>query len=525
MNDKIIVTNLSSLKRKYGNELKNIATAIEELIKTDRKRGLQTRLVAIDDAQTMKQLKAPRVSDASDPEQNKDAVDAVYKALAPDYILLLGSLDVIPHQSLKNPVYDGLNDADRFVPSDLPYACEAPYSRKPEDFTGPARVVGRLPDLTGGEDAAYLIALLETAAGWKSSAADKYVRHLGISAWEWADSTRMSLKNLFGSSAKIQTSPPKGPKWSSTLLRKPSHFINCHGAPADFHFYGQKGDSYPVAHDASYLEGRVAEGTVVAAECCYGAALYDARKLADGQAGICSTYLAGKAYGFFGSTTIAYGPAEGNGSADLISQYFLKHVLAGDSLGRAALEAQQEFAVSSPELDPVDLKTLVQFVLFGDPSIHPVTIPTPHKAVDTTKGLKTLSLVTAGPATGRAGRRLMLASKGLWIAGNQPVAGNRLKTTPDSVEPTLRELAKKLRIENYNTLSFGVAREPKLLARAAKAPARRVFHVILGSKKGAQVKAKKAGKQPVRAISAVVAREVDGTIVSFRELYGRTTVR
>jgi len=35
-----------------------------------------------------------------------------------------------------------------------------------------------------------------------------------------------------------------------------------------------------------------------------------------GQAGICSTYLADGAYGCCGSTTIAYGPSEGNGQAD-----------------------------------------------------------------------------------------------------------------------------------------------------------------------------------------------------------------
>ena len=43
------------------------------------------------------------------------------------------------------------------------------------------------------------------------------------------------------------------------------------------------------------------EATVLAAECCYGAELYDPA-LGLGQMGMCNTYLARKAYAYFGST-------------------------------------------------------------------------------------------------------------------------------------------------------------------------------------------------------------------------------
>ena len=89
---------------------------------------------------------------------------------------------------------------------------------------------------------------------------------------------------------------------------------------------------------------------------------------------ICQRYLMQGAYGYFGSSTIAYGPAEGNGAADLITQYFLLAVLEGASLGRAALVARQRFVQQTAELDPVDLKTLGQFNLLGDPSIHPARL-------------------------------------------------------------------------------------------------------------------------------------------------------
>ena len=58
---------------------------------------------------------------------------------------------------------------------------------------------------------------------------------------------------------------------------------------------------------------------------------------------MCNTYLANKAYGYFGSSTIAYGPSTTNDQADLMCQSFLKQVLAGASLGRAALQARLDY--------------------------------------------------------------------------------------------------------------------------------------------------------------------------------------
>jgi hypothetical protein len=48
--------------------------------------------------------------------------------------MILGAPDVIPHQDLINPAFDGVNDADQFAWGDLPYASDKPYSQKPEDF-------------------------------------------------------------------------------------------------------------------------------------------------------------------------------------------------------------------------------------------------------------------------------------------------------------------------------------------------------------------------------------------------------
>src|SRR5260370_31044050 len=123
--DKVILTNREALKSKYGNVgVGKIGAAIDALIAADKKRGLVTTLIALDDAQEMKKLASPRVSDPGDPKQNKDAVDSIYKAVKPDYLLILGAVDVIPHQDLKNPIYDPSpdGDPDKIAFGDLPYA-------------------------------------------------------------------------------------------------------------------------------------------------------------------------------------------------------------------------------------------------------------------------------------------------------------------------------------------------------------------------------------------------------------------
>jgi hypothetical protein len=527
MPDKVIVTNRSALTKKYGSQgWTRIAAAIQGLQSADHAKGLETQLILLDDAAQMKAVKGTRVTKVTDPRQAKRAVDKVYRALAPDYLLLLGSVDVVPHQDLNNPMP---GDQDLCAYGDLPYACEAAYSKDASKFVGPTRVVGRLPDLTGATDPAYLLGLLGAAAGWRGLSPAEYHAYLGVSAQVWQGSTALSLQNVFHGSQALQVAPTKGPQWPSSLLQARMHFINCHGAPSSAQFYGQRGNSYPVSHDAAYLQGKVREGTVVAAECCYGAELYDPR---GGQKGISATYLEGKAYAFFGSTTIAYGPAEGNGSADLICQYFLKRVLAGASTGRAALEARQQFAQQSAALEPQDLKTLAQFNLLGDPSVTPVATgsPPPHsvpKAMAAAPGNGKSAAAPAGPApsaasVSRGERRRALFANGLAIVRTLPVASGTPKGKPKaSIAAALDALTGDLGLKEVRRFTSAVRQPPgpatkaMPLALAPKLEPASAFHVVMG-KRG-----EGGDGGPVRPLVAIVAKEAGGRIVSYRQLESR----
>jgi hypothetical protein len=82
-------------------------------------------------------------------------------------------------------------------------------------------------------------------------------------------------------------------------------------------------------------------------------------------------------------------------------QYFMRPVLDAASTGRAALEARQMFIHHKSALDPYDLKTLAQYNLLGDPSIHPIRATGEHGIVKVLMGSK----MATGAAASVAGRR------------------------------------------------------------------------------------------------------------------------
>jgi hypothetical protein len=520
--DKLIVTNFAALRAKYGAAgLAAVRRAVDELIAADAARGLTSRLVDVHSASQMRALRGRRVTDVDHREENKDAIDAIYRAITPDYLLLLGSVDVIPQQRLINPLYsdDPEADNDRSVPSDLPYACEAPYSRSIRDFRGPTRVVGRLPDLTGGRDPRFLVHLLHLAARARTRPRDAYAAYFGLSVRWWKASTALSLRTLFGSDAALKLSPPQGPNWSRAVLRPRMHFINCHGDLAAPAFFGQPNadsTSYPDAHRARHVSGRVSEGTVVAAECCYGAELYDPN-LADGQRGICYAYLGSGAYGYFGSSTIAYGPSSGNGWADLLCRYFVDEVLRGASLGRAVLEARHQYALGMSMMQGEDLKTFAQFSLLGDPSIHPVgRVP---QALERTKVFRAALEASGDLPPGRGLRRDRLLRTGALLDDTVgSIRPGRAKRPSAAIKKALQAAARDagVRADRLRIMSFAV-HDPAAARLYRRFKLRRETPTAVHSAMGT-LKRQRNGVKRIVLVSATVER---GRIVRLRRLHSR----
>ena len=538
MPTKIIVTHQARMKKKYGSGWTKIRAVIGRLIKADKARGVTTLFVALDDPDFGdQQAKKTQAS-------FKAAVDHAYHLhKKPDYITVLGGPDIVPHQDLVNPL-TGTDDEDddKEVPSDLPYACDAPGSKQPEDFIGPTRVVGRIPDLPKIKNASGLVALIDRAAKWKPKAKSPGKAFFGLSTDAWKGSTRRSVRALFGKKADPFLSPEEGPIWSLSELGPVWHFINCHGAPSDPQFYGEKKNKepLPVAHRSNLIGKRVSKGTVVAAECCYGAEMYDP---SDAEAPPLSvTYLAEGAIGFLGSTTIAYGPENTNSSADLICRFFLESVRKGATLGRAALEARQRFVKSASPLDPVDLKTLAQFLLLGDPALRAVAV----------KGVPLNAKAAPKLMAAHVARRGQLEAEGATLTrGASAVESGNPKPIASSMKQRLeREITKAGYVPSKKAKTYDVKAAPDTAARAlvsaktAAAPTTR-FHVVSASRVArppakaakstapAKGKAKRAKAAPPPTAQAVprrmilVAREVAGKVVEVRRVFahGRRETR
>lgn len=376
---KIIITAERTLTLKYGKQFSRIKKLLQNLKTADKKRGIATTIVYIDNATSAKQAGIKPIKNLN-ARACKTAVDLLYKKQLPDYIVIAGSQDIFPYQELYNPADD---DGDLTVPSDLPYACDAPYSKNVQSFTGPTRVVGRIPDIPGKNDVDYFSTVINNVINARPRKEELYLQYFGLSAYVWRKSTELSLQYMTGNHQQVLLSPGSNPKYTPAQLKKLTHFYNCHGAQNDMSFYGQKGNQYPIAISSTQLNGRISEGTIVAAECCYGAELVNPTLLPRPDAlSIANNYLKNNAVAFLGSTTIAYGPADSQGLADLITRYFIKNIIDGASTGRALLQSRLQFlSESGPHLDPYELKTVAQFNLLGDPSVLPVIDDSVKKTV------------------------------------------------------------------------------------------------------------------------------------------------
>jgi len=376
--DKLLITHLGALRRKYGAEgAAEVRAALDDLVAADEARGLVSRVLLLDNTSSMKAVKATKVADG-DWVATLKAVDLASTRYQPAYLALVGASDVVAQARVRNPIANRGRDPDPYVPSDLPFACDLPAT-----WTGPVgdmldaadllavtRVVGRIPDLVGASDPAMLLEAIRTATSYTQRKATAYQKVFSLSAAVWKGSTTMSVDLLPGPAPTTHLSPPARSAWTKTQLAPRTHFVNCHGGDTIPDWFGQApgGAVDTVAMAPEDVDGRIAEGTIVAAECCYGS-MHMAPAALGGRVPMVWAYLRSGGYAGIGSSTTSYGPADGMGLADLICRYAVEGIIAGASSGRALLDARQRFIRETGSMSPIDLKTLAQFELLGDPSL------------------------------------------------------------------------------------------------------------------------------------------------------------
>jgi len=510
--DKIIVTNRSALQNKYGSSgFKKIQAAVSRLIAADKQRNLNSLLVFVDVASAMKKVKGKVVKDVTDGEQYKNAIDALFNYYKPDYIMLLGATDIVPHCRFRIPIPD---DDDPFVPSDVPYACEAPFSRNAGDFIAPGRVLGRLPDVTGVNDPTYLITLIQNSVNWKPLKSSAYKNYFSVSVKWWQKSTQISLKNIFQDNKKLELAPPaKGP-YGKTDLSPMMHFFNCHGGLRTSEFYGQPNEnsnSFPVCMESDMLDKKISYGTVTAAECCYAGLLYNPNRPTKIHLPISNTYLKNNAIAFAGSTTASYGPSDSQGGADYITQYFLIALQKGGaSTGRAFLEAQQRFVEKGDvKMDPTDLKTIIQFLLLGDPSITPI-----EDSPKTTPGktpVKSIMNKEAHETKERKERRLRLAEKSVYINSTSDAPVKIKAPVRGTLKTDIQKALRTYKFKDEKKMTYGFKKGKRSKTKKLALAQNYRYHVYSDLKKG----------EVIDTLRLLVIQDVNNKVMEVKEYVRR----
>lgn len=379
---KLIITNKFQLENKYGLLGSSIIIArLNDLIITDEVRAIKSKLVFVDEPQLLNVFENYiNVSEANTEKENKIAINTLCQHYKPTYLLIIGAQDIVPFQNLINPVqFNKKQDPDVLVPSDLPYATNQAYSTSIAKFLNPSRSVGRIPGVFECSSPKSLLDAIDSSIKFETLDSSEYEDCFSVSSAVWSKSTKASLKEITGNDqTKLYPSPRKGPKWiNGELNDKKLHLINCHGSRRTSYWQGEGMGTNPVAIEKGKIESLIEDGSIVAAECCYGAELH-------ANEGICNVLLK-KAIAFLGSTTTSFGHERTPAAADLIAQYFLTNIKLGLSTGLALLNARIDYIsmtsldrhrVSGESINTLkDLKTVAQFNLFGDPSLQPIPLP------------------------------------------------------------------------------------------------------------------------------------------------------
>jgi hypothetical protein len=401
----VIFSMRNSLEAIYGSqEADALVIEMKRLVETvRRRRGWSARLFLADDASCTEPL-GIQPAWPGDPWGLKLALADLDAALSHrgeriGAVLIVGGPEIVPFHQLPNPV----DDQDVDVPSDNPYAtCD-------KNYFVPEWPVGRLPG-GSGESAALLLKALRSIRAqhaqqarwlgpgrrlrgmadlWRSGRSRKRA-NFGYTAAVWQRAASSVFKPI-GKPKAMHVSPPLGiiPESQAEHGDVPLPagllgYFNLHGLVDAAEWYGQRDpldshseSDYPIALRPQDIEdcqkSRCKIPQVVFSEACYGAHIQG--KTAE--EAISLKFLEAGSLAVVGSTCMAYGSIGAPLiAADLLGQSFWRllqqGMAAGEALRQAKLCLANEMQQRQGYLDGEDQKTIVSFVLYGDPLAQPI---------------------------------------------------------------------------------------------------------------------------------------------------------
>jgi tetratricopeptide (TPR) repeat protein len=300
-------------------------------------------------------------------------------------LMIVGGPHIVPFHHLPNPV----DDDDKDVPSDNPYASID------ENYFMPTWPIGRLPNGINNDPTSLVKALKTIALSRKGKvnsvegvqqSAIRALSFLGLwkpnhnsfgyTAEIWRRASHSVYRSV-GNSKMLSISPPtetgRLPKEAGKAMQ--AAYFNLHGLEDTAEWYGQRdpqttpnGPDYPVALRTTDIVNSGRAPQIVYTEACYGAHI--AGKTAD--SAIALKFLESGSKAVVGSTVTSYGSVTTPLiAADLLGQTFWKLLNEGYPVGEALRRAKIAMAHTMHRrqgyLDGEDQKTLIAFVLYGDP--------------------------------------------------------------------------------------------------------------------------------------------------------------
>jgi hypothetical protein len=324
-------------------------------------------------------------------------------------VLIVGGHNLVPFHLLPNPA----DDDDDDVPSDNPYAASD------ENYFIPEWPVGRLPIEDSWQVLEVQLRSITQYHLWTNRPTNPLQRirywiqrrfggffastdkTTGYTASIWKKASYAVYKAI-GDPRSMVASPPAAAEHLPGILMRPSNlsYFNLHGLEDAPEWYGQKdpledgpgGEDFPIALRPKDVVNSGNAPKVVFTEACYGA--HSIGK--DSETALSLKFLVSGTRAVVGSTKVSYGSVTPPLiAADLLGRifwlYLNQNLPVGEALRRAKLRLATDMHQRQGFLDGEDQKTLISFVLFGDPLYRPEN--TVHRL-----GEKTIIRSTKRPA-------------------------------------------------------------------------------------------------------------------------------
>lgn len=405
----VVVSARQPLLRKFGPEgLAVIEQALRELLDSlAQVHQLTGALLYVDDAASLRpfNLEPVEASNAWAIKLLLQQWRAACRQRGDDLaaLLLVGNADVIPFHHLPNPT----DDADADIPSDNPYAADDdnyftpgwPLSRLPLGADQSATDVAHILKQWAAEHRTlrpappepWLLRLFRWLARLfeRPITAALVAESFGYSAHVWHSAARAVYATI-GTPDDLLTCPPLDTQQLGALAPARLSYFNLHGLEDSPEWYGQRAPDdpshlpeYPVALRPSDVTNSGHAPRLVFSAACYGANVVR-KTVAEA---LCLRFLQCGTWAVVGSTKIAYGavstPLLG---ADLLGRLFWQNITEGLTASEALQKAKTQFIgdmhARQGYLDAEDQKTLLSFVLYGDPLARLTRTPMPsaHRA-------------------------------------------------------------------------------------------------------------------------------------------------